>query len=212
MTSARIPNSTRLAAAFAAALALAACEPAPNAPAPRATVHRTVTAVVRTEAAAPAPGADVTWTAQFDSAGIADVRRASTDEDGESREVLAEGGWRVVAALGPLAAGASLVVSGPQRDAADTQLVRLTLREASRLVGTVTLAGRLDHSGTVVSAQTGDTARTNAAGEWALDGVPLGRWTVTAHHPAFRTGVALVQVTAPGALVNVPPMQLLSEP
>lgn len=201
-----------LAAALLAALAAASCGRSPSGPEPPATVHRTVTAVVRDESGAPVEGAGLAWTAQFDSAGVVDVRREESDADGEARQVLAQGGWRVVARLGGLAAGASLVVPGLERDAADTQVVRLTLREGSRLQGTVTLAARTDHSGTAVTAQTGDTVVTGPTGAWALEGVPLGRWTVTARHPAFRTGVALVQVVAPGSVVVVPEMVLVSSP
>lgn len=201
-----------LAAAMLVPAALAACQRAPSEPATHATVHRTVTAVVRGEGGAPVPGAELVWTAQFDSAGIVDVRRDDSDADGEARQVLAQGGWRVVARSGTLAAGASLVVPGPERDVADTQVVRLTLREGSRLEGTVTLAARQDHSGTVVTAQTGDAVVTGPSGAWAIGAVPLGRWTVTAHHPAFQTGVALVSVVTPGSIVTVPAMVLVSQP
>lgn len=196
----------------AALLALASCSEPPTGPAPVTRVHRAVTAVVRDEAGAPVAGAGLAWTAQCDSAGVVDVRRDESDADGEARQVLAEGGWRVVARSGTRAAGASLVVPGAVRDPADTQLVRLTLREGSRLQGTVTLAARTDHSGTVVTVQTGDTVTTGPSGAWSVAGVPLGRWTVTARHPAFRTAVALVQVVAPGSVVTAPAMVLVSSP
>lgn len=209
------PRAARaaLAAALAATLAAPACGRSPGAPEPPApAVRRTVTAVVRDPAGAPVAGAGLAWTAQFDSAGVVDVRRDESDADGEARQVLAEGGWRVVARSGTQAAGASLVVPGQVRDPADTQVVRLTLREGSRLQGTVTLASRTDHSGTVVIVQTGDTVTTGPAGAWSVDGVPLGRWTVTARHPAFQTAVALVQVVTPGSVVTAPAMVLVSSP
>jgi hypothetical protein len=196
----------------AGTLLLLACNRSPSAPEAHATVHRTVTAVVRDAGGAPVEGARLTWTALFDSAGLVDRRVTESDTDGESRQVLAEGGWRIGASLGSRAAGASLVVPGMARALADTQVVRLTLRDASRLTGIVTLAGRTDHSGTIVSAETGAFAVTNAAGAWTISGVPLGRWTVTAHHPSFQTGLALVTVTTPGSVVSVPAMLLVSSP
>jgi len=72
-------------------LALASCSDSPTEPEPRATVHRTVTAVVTDSLGAPAPNAAVMWVAMFDSAGIAETRFDLSDAEGANLQVLARG-------------------------------------------------------------------------------------------------------------------------
>lgn len=198
---------------LAGSLALVSCaNDSPTEPAPKVTVHRTVTAVLRDSLGNPVEGASLAWTAQFDSAGLTEVRLATTDEDGLSMQVLAQGGWIVATTPGPQAAGASLVVNGEERALADTQVVALTMHTASRMQGTVLLAGRTDHRGTIVSGDVGGSTVTDSTGAWALDGVPLGRWTVKMEQFGFEKAVLLVDVIAPGSVASVPPVTLVSEP
>ena len=199
-------------ALIAGLFALASCSESPTEPAPTVTVHRTVTAVLRDSLGDPITPASLVWTAQFDSAGLVEVRFASTDANGENRQVLSQGGWIVTTAPGPRAAGASLVVAGAERAAADTQVVLLTMHAASRMRGTVTLAGRTDHRGTIVTGDAGGITLTDSTGAWQLDGVPLGRWTMWTEHHGFQTAVFQVVVVTPGSVVIAPPVTVISEP
>jgi hypothetical protein len=200
---------------LAGLVALASCGPSPTEPVTRARVHRSVTAAVRDSTGVPAAGIPIRWIAQFDSAGLVDIRVDESDEAGESVQRLADGGWLVTAgpaAGGSRVAGASLVVAGPERAATDTQVVRLVLHTSSRATGTVTLAGRADHSGTIVATEAGALAVTDADGAWTLEGLPLGHWTVTMSHPGFRLGIVPLTIGVPGSSVPVPPVSLVSEP
>jgi len=199
-------------ALIAGLFALASCSEDPTEPAPKVTVHRTVTAVLRDSLGDPIAPASLVWTAQFDSAGLTEVRYASTDANGENRQVLAQGGWIVTTAPGPRAAGASLVVAGEERAPTDTQVVLLTVHAGSRLQGTVMLAGRTDHRGTLVTGDAGGFTFTDSTGAWGLDGVPLGRWTMWTEHHGFKSAVFQVVVVTPGSMVTAPPVTVLSEP
>lgn len=199
------------------AFALGACSKSPTEPAPKPSAHRTVTAVVTDSLGAPIDGASLTWVSLTDSAGLLELRTASTDADGENLQVLREGGWIVGATTsgsGPRlrAAGASFVVAGDWRAAADTQVVRLVVHTSAIASGTCTLAGRVDHSGTLVSGWLPLVAATDADGHWALEGLPLGRWELTFEHFGFKLGIATVTVTTPGQNVAAPALQLLSDP
>lgn len=202
---------------LAGALALPSCGTSPTEPAPRPTVHRTVTAVVRDSLGNPSTYADVYWTSDFDSAGFIRIIPASADENAEDPQVLAEGPWLVTASRTPYTgkvAGASFFVSGPQRAPVDTQVVTLTLHTASRVSGTATLAGRADHSGILVSCSGSysQVGTTDVAGMWTLDKLPLGRWTVTMYKLGFKLGIAQVQVVTPGSALTVPAVRLISDP
>jgi len=199
-------------ALIAGLFALASCSEDPTEPAPKVTVHRTVTAVSRDSLGDPVAPASLVWTAQFDSAGLTEVRYASTDANGENRQVLAQGGWIVSTAPGPRAAGASLVVAGAERAAADTQVVQLTMHTASRMEGRVRLAGRTDHRGTIVTGDVGGFTVTDSTGAWALDGVPLGRWTIWTEQLGFEKAVFQVAVVIPGSVVTAPSVTVVSEP
>lgn len=194
-------------------LALASCgDESPTEPAPKVTVHRTVTAVLRDSLGGPVAGVDLVWTAQFDSAGLVEVRFSTSDAAGEDTQVLAQGGWIVTTVPGPQAGGASLVVAGAERAAADTQLVALTMHTASRMRGMVMLAGRTDHRGTIVTGDAGGLTVTDSTGAWALDGAPLGRWTMWTQQFGFQSAVFQVAVVTPGSVVTAPPVTVMSEP
>jgi len=204
-----------LAAACAAGLvALASCSPSPTEPVRAPVVHRTVTVVVTDSLGAPAPNAADFWVAEFDSAGVAETRFDQTDAGGADLQVLAEGPWVVTtaAAMSSRVAGASFVVSGASRALSDTQVVRLVLHTGSRASGAAKLAGRTEHSGTLVSALTGGFAVTDSTGAWTMAELPLGRWTLTMFHFGFKLGVAQAVVTVPGSAVTVPTVTMLSDP
>lgn len=201
-------------ACASAALALASCSDSPTEPEPRPVVHRTVTVVVRDSLGAPAANAALVWVAQFDSAGIAETRFGLADAEGADLQVLAEGPWIVTAAaaMPPRVAGGSFVVSGAGRAAADTQVVRIVLHTGSRATGVTTLAGRGEHSGTLVSTEAGAFAFTDSTGAWTIGDLPLGRWTVSMYHFGFQVGSGEAVVTTPGSHVVVPAVNLVSSP
>jgi hypothetical protein len=77
----------------------------------------------------------------------------------------------------------------------------------------VRLAGRTDHSGIVVACPPVPLpATTDTAGDYAIDMVPLGHWTITMSKPGFAFGVTPIDVTTPGETVLVPDEQLISSP
>ena len=89
----------------------------------------------------------------------------------------------------------------------------LELREQATILGTVTLAGRADHRGTVVTVpQLLALGGTDSTGHFALAGVPAGRWPVEATHFGFLTGTATATVPAPGDTVTLAPIQLAPGP
>jgi len=198
---------------LAAALAAGSCGRSPTAPEPPVTVHRTVTVVVRDSLGAPASNAAVSWIARFDSADTGETRSSVTDAEGADLQVLAEGPW-VVTADGQLGrvAGASFVVADERRAAADTQVVRIELHTGSWITGKATLAGRSEHSGTLVSCEAGAFAVTDSTGAWALDGIPLGHWPLTMFHFGFAVGATEAVVTTPGSVVAAPPVSMISSP
>ena len=212
----RLPRRIALAVAgalLAGSLALSSCaNHNPTAPAPKFTVHRTVTAVLVDGLGDPVANESLVWTAQFDSAGLTEVRLATTDVYGADMQVLAQGGWIVTTLSGSPAAGASLIVNGAERAPADTQVVQLTMHAASRMQGRVLLAARSDHRGTIVTGDAGGFAITDSTGAWALDGVPLGRWTIRAEHAGFQSAVFVVAVVTPGSVVTAPTVTVISAP
>lgn len=216
-----MPSPRRALAALvpclALALALGACAKSPTEPEVMPRVRRTVTVVLTDSLGAPLEGANLTWVSLTDSAGIAEIRTASTDADGENAQLLHEGGWMVgasAAGTGPRsrAAGASLVVAGAYRAATDTQLVRLVAHTSAIASGTCTLAGRTDHSGTLVNAWLPFLAATGSDGHWSIEGLPIGRWELVFEHFGFKVGSATAVVTTPGQNVTVPAVQLVSDP
>lgn len=210
----RFRNALALAGALlAGSLALASCaNDSPTEPVPKVTVHRTVTAVLLDSLGDPIAGENLAWTAQFDSAGLIEVRHSSTDFYGMDMQVLAQGGWIVTTLPGARAAGASLIVNGEERAPADTQVVRLTMHTSSRVRGRVLLAGRTDHRGTIVTGDAGGFTITDSTGVWVLDGVPLGRWTIWTEHHGFERAQFMVEVVVPGSVVIAPPVTVVSAP
>ena len=211
MSASRVSRSLAPLAA-AAALLLVSCGRSPTEPAPGATVHRTVSVVVRDSLGDPAADCSVMWISLFDSAGVADVVLGDTDAQGTHTTVLAAGGWVLSAKGFPSTgwvAGAVFQVSGPQRAAADTQVVRLTLHTQSFASGTVLLSGRTDHRGTLLSSGNGELATTDSTGAWSMAGLPPGQWSVTMYHAGFRLGGGTIGVAAPGSHVTVPAVTLV---
>lgn len=88
-----------------------------------------------------------------------------------------------------------------------TELGTIALTPTGSISGTVELEGAGDHSGAVVFvAGTSYAAYSDAAGNFAITGVPVGTWTVMAskegHLPASRAPVAVVagEATALGEI------------
>jgi len=199
------------AAALAAALAVS-CSEAPTGPPFTHTVHRTTAVVVHDSLGNPAEGATVRLVAAFDSAGIAPVFTATTDADGVASVVLPQGWWGVhglAAGSDPKVAGAAFIVPGLPRPEIDTIVVRITLHTPSVARGRVLLGSRTEHGGTIVSCPPAPPfAVTDSNGAFVLDLLPLGRWTITMHHPGFSFGLANIDVTTPGDTLTVADVHL----
>jgi hypothetical protein len=104
------------------------------------------------------------------------------------------------------------------RAAADTVVVangataaaNLVLLPGCTITGTVTLAGRADHRGTVVDVPVlVSLSVTDSTGAFELTGIPAGQWSVEASHAGYVTGVSFAQVAAPGDSVAIAPFQLI---
>ena len=188
------------------AVAIAGCghDPATRfAPAP---VERATTVIVRDALAAPVANATV-FAVRLDE--IETLVAGATDAAGAAHFTLAEGRWAVstrVARGAGLAqvAGSTGRVPGAVPGVADTVLFRLVLATESVAMGHSTLAGRTDHSGTIVSAvELPALASTDATGAWTLASLPPGVWTGIATHFGFRTAVFDLVVPAPNDTVTV---------
>ena len=201
--------------ALAAVLALS-CSSTPTGPRFTPTIHRTTAIVVHDSLGVPADGATVRLVAEFDSAGIAPVILVTTDVAGVASTVLAQGPWGVHALASGgfrMVAGASFIVPGSARPEIDTVLVRLTLHTASVARGRVLLAGRTEHGGTIVACPPSpEVIVTDSSGAFALDLLPLGRWTITSYQLGFRLGLANINLTAPGDTLTVADVHLVSHP
>jgi len=188
------------------AVALAGCghDPATRfAPAP---IVRSTAVSVRDTLDAPVEGASV-FARRLD---VFDLVLGVTDSAGVARFTLAEGRWAVYthplnssSVLQRVAGGTGRVPSATA-GVSDTVLFRLRLAIQSVATGRFTLAGRSDHSGTIVIAEELPlTATTNAAGDWELDGLPPGVWTGTADQFGFRTAVFDVPVAGSDDTITV---------
>jgi hypothetical protein len=202
--------------ALASLLSLvASCARHPTQPGSTDETRRTVSALVMDSLGEPAANASVTWISRDDSAALT-VTEGMTDGSGIAQQVLHNGGCIVTAGENggaiALAAGASFVVAGVSRAAADTELVRLVLHTASRASGRVTLAGRTDHHGTTVVASTGGLAVTDSTGGWSIGDLPPGSWDFTAMQVGFAEGIGTLHVTQPGSIVTAPTLTLVSSP
>jgi hypothetical protein len=209
------PLSRAIFAALVAVLAIS-CSEAPTGPPITRTVHRTTAVVVHDSLGAPAEGATVRLVATFDSAGIAPVVIATADADGVASVVLAQGGWGVhglASGGGQKVAGATFIVPGLVRPEIDTLVVRITLHTPSVAHGRVLLGAETEHRGTVVGCSPAPSvAVTDSTGAYALDLLPLGRWTITMYHPGFSLGLAYIDITIPGDTLTVANAHLVSEP
>jgi len=198
-------------------LALATgCSHAPNGPAPLPPLHRTSAVIVTDSLGQPAFDVRVRLVSQRDSAGFAFVVEGRSDAQGVFSAVLIEGQWGVhgLADLGsPTVAGATFEVPGRTRAEGDTIVVRIALHTPSLARGRVLLGGRSDHSGTVVDCPPAPTAMaTDSTGSYTMLWLPPGHWTITLFHTGFRLGLAPIDVTTPGASLDVPDVLLISDP
>ena len=53
---------------------------------------------------------------------------------------------------------------------------------------------------------------TDSSGAFVLDLLPLGRWTITMHHPGFGLGLANIDLSRPGDTLTVVDVHLVSDP
>jgi hypothetical protein len=207
--------SPRCAAALAlATLILAGCDKSPTSP-PPPPLHRTVTVAVSDSLGAPAPGVDLWCVSEWDSAGFAQLRNATTDAGGNATFVLHEGDWGLHGRRPATrwVGGATFDVPGRTRPAIDTIVVRIGLHTAAWARGRVRLAGRTDHSGVVIDCPpVPSVVVTDISGTYTLDLLPLGHWTITMFATGFALGLAPIDVTTPGQTVLVPDKQLISSP
>ena len=208
-------RSALFAMALAAVVAIS-CSEAPTGPPFARTVHRTTAIVVHDSLGAPAGGTAVRLVAEFDSAGLAPVVLATADAAGVASVVLAQGGWGVhglASGSDQKVAGATFTVPGLTRPEIDTIVVRITLHTPSVARGRVLLGSGTNHAGTIVGCPPAPpVAVTDASGEFVLDLLPLGRWTITMHHPDFLLGLASIDITTPGDTLTVPDVQLSPGP
>jgi hypothetical protein len=176
------------------------------------TIHRTTGIIVQDSLGAPVEGATVFLVAEFGSAGIATVVTATTDAAGVA-VVLAEGAWGVHGLSNGSrrrVAGATFVVQGVARPQVDTIVVRITLHTPSVVRGRVLLGSGADHGGTIVGCPpTPSVVVTDSSGAFVLDLLPLGRWTITMHHPGFRLGLARIDIAPPGDTLTVADVHLI---
>lgn len=203
-----------LAALAVVALAFAAgCSASRTTAPPVALVRRAVTVLVADSLGAPAAGVFVRAIAMADSGGFGALTTGTTDEDGAVRfAALPEGAWAFACASGAApgrAAGATTIVPGAARPAADTLVVRLTLHTASSASVRRTLSDAADPEGTIVQVvETGALAFTDAAGDGTLDALPVGRWTLASVRYGYATHYAPFEVSAPGSALALPPIAL----
>jgi hypothetical protein len=145
---------------------------------------------------------------------LATVVASPTDALGIAHFTLGAGRWAVSARIGggsspAQVAGSTGFVTASATGAPDTVLFRLQLATESFVTGHCTLAGRTDHSGTIVSALELPTlASTNASGAWTLAGLPPGVWTGYATHLGYAPAVFDLIVPAPDDTLAIAPIVL----
>jgi len=178
--------------------------------APAPVVHSTAVSV-RDTLGSPVEGASV-FAIRLD---VFDSALGHTDAAGVATFSLAEGRWAVYArelptsSAPPLVAGSTGRILGSTAGVPDTVLFRLQLARQSVATGRVTLSGRSDHSGTLVSVvEFPNAATTNAAGDWELGGLPPGVWTGTTDQFGFRTAVFDLPVPGSDDTIRVAPAVL----
>jgi hypothetical protein len=178
------------------------------------TVTRATAVTVHDALDAPVAAADV-FALRLDAVGM--LLAAPTDALGIARFTLSEGRWAVSTRVGGGAAPAQVAgsigrVPGSGAGVPDTVLFRLRLATESFATGQSTLAGRADHSGTIVSAvEFPLLAGTDASGAWTLGGLPPGVWTGYATHLGFKTAVFDLVVPAPDDTIAIAPDVLQPE-
>ena len=205
---------SRFRSAFVLALlapVLASCSREPGAALVLAPVERATTVVVHDALDAPVTALSV-FALHLDGV---EVIAAPTDATGAARFTLVAGRWAVSATLSPgsgpaQVAGSTGTVRGAGSGLPDTVLYRLRLAPESVASGDVRLAGRLDHSGTLVSIdELPGFARTDQNGAWRLTALPPGIWTGLAIQPGFKIGVFDIIIPAPADTVVLADTALL---
>ncbi|WFG43775.1 MFS transporter [Pseudonocardia alni] len=158
-----------------------------------------VTGRVQGGAGAPVPGAVVTVTRLSGD----QVGRTTTDDDGHYRITVDQPGrFLVVAASAALPPHAATVSVGTDPVRHDVRLsvssgIRGTVLDAAGTPLPGVTVSLIDHGGDVAAA-----GRSGEGGRWALDGVPAGRYTLTAAGEGVDPVAVGVEVPGSGTAVQ----------
>lgn len=183
-------------------------------------VSRLVTVVVADSLGTPLWGGPLRATSLDDPAGLGRMATGyAFNDSGNTRFTLPSGPWAFTRRVQSWpdhpgwALGGTTIVPGGERPEGDTVLVRLTVHTTSWVRGRVRLQGRGDHSGTLVSLGAAETfVLTAPDGAFVLDGVPPGRWAVTAWHGGYALGIWWIDVPLPGSTVALAEDSLAASP
>ena len=197
--------------AAAALLALpAGCSKTSTAPAPRGSV----TGDVRYPGGAAAPGVDVSL--QSTSGTVSNLLLVVADASGRFRfDGLFPGGYVVYShdAARQAAADTVSVPDVSRNPAADTASAHLTLLPGCTLTGIVTLAGRVDHRGTIAIVEhLLSLGATDSTGNYRLEDIPAGIWSLSASHAGFRSASVTVTLPLPSDTLTVLSFELAAGP
>ena len=93
--------------------------------------------------------------------------------------------------------------------AAETTIVDIAMMPTGKFYGNVTLENATNHQSTVVYVDGSSyVAVTNAAGNFTLEGVPVGSWVVRGTHPGYLDRSVSGSITAAGDSLPLPSFQL----
>jgi hypothetical protein len=208
-----------VASALLFAVAAAGCGHRALAPETHADVIRNVAVVVRDSLGQPLPWMSVTALAQFDVAGSPPWAQVTADSNGVATFKLRQGPWSAVIRAFPevdppprkFVAASTFSVPYRTRPESDTLVVRLTTSTASRATGTTGLGDNFHdwrYTSVFTSEYVGNPTSTNSAGNWALDDLPPGTWTIRFSHDGYTPVTRTVTITTPGSDVTVPEVLL----
>jgi len=189
---------TTLRASVLLAAAVAGCSHEPATRFGPGPIQRETAVLVVDGAGTPVPGATVLAV----SADLVQAFSGTTDAGGLAHFTLTEGRWAVSTHVTPgsgppLAAGSTGRILGAGSGIPDTAMFRLRLGIQSVATGTFQLAGRANHSGTLVSVvELLSETNTDSTGAWRLTGLPPGVWTGLAENPGFK--IAVFDLPVPG--------------